>query len=198
MSLDRTEGKSTLVQLMAWCRQATSHYLSQRWPRSVSPYGVIKPQWVLSHWLLGDMSVIKSMFFNIIIQNNRLDSRCGIALRWMPQNLNNKSTVVQVMAWCHQAPSHYLSVIRHQAFTWTDVDPDLLALVEVKAWSLVPLGNKPLREWCSLRSILPVPYAVIRQERVNSTLHTALLYSERPQKGWIQISESCWEMVRGL
>ena len=46
MSLDLTEDKSTLVQVMAWCRQAASHYLSQYWPRSVSPYGVIKPQWV--------------------------------------------------------------------------------------------------------------------------------------------------------
>ena len=31
---------------MAWCRQATSHYLSQCWPRSLAPYGVTKPQWV--------------------------------------------------------------------------------------------------------------------------------------------------------
>ena len=31
---------------MAWCRQATSHYLSQCWPRSLSPYGITKPQWV--------------------------------------------------------------------------------------------------------------------------------------------------------
>ena len=31
---------------MTWCRQATSHYLSQCWPRSLSPYGVIRPQWV--------------------------------------------------------------------------------------------------------------------------------------------------------
>ena len=46
MSLDLTEDNSTLVQVMAWCRQATSHYLSQCWPRSVSPYGVIRPQWV--------------------------------------------------------------------------------------------------------------------------------------------------------
>ena len=46
MSLDFTEDKSTLVQVMAWCRQATSHYLSQYWPKSVSPYGVIWPQWV--------------------------------------------------------------------------------------------------------------------------------------------------------
>ena len=31
---------------MAWCRQATSHYLSRCWPRSLSPYDVTRPQWV--------------------------------------------------------------------------------------------------------------------------------------------------------
>ena len=46
MPLDLTDGKSTLVQVMAWCRQATSHYLSQCWPRSMSPNGVTRPQWV--------------------------------------------------------------------------------------------------------------------------------------------------------
>ena len=45
-SLVRTNDKPTLVQVMAWCRQATSHYLSQCWPRFVSPYGVTRPQWV--------------------------------------------------------------------------------------------------------------------------------------------------------
>ena len=33
-----TEDKSRLVQVMAWCCQATSHYLSQCCSRSVSPY----------------------------------------------------------------------------------------------------------------------------------------------------------------
>ena len=51
MSLDFTDDKSTLVQVMAWCCQATSHYLSQCWPRSLSTYGITKPQWVkLSIW----------------------------------------------------------------------------------------------------------------------------------------------------
>ena len=45
MPMDLTDGKPTLVQVMAWCRQATSHNLSQCWPRSLSPYGVIRPQW---------------------------------------------------------------------------------------------------------------------------------------------------------
>ena len=32
---------------MAWCHQATSHYLGQCWPRSMLSYGVTRPQWVL-------------------------------------------------------------------------------------------------------------------------------------------------------
>ena len=46
MPPDLTDDKSTLVQVMAWCRQATSHYLSQCWRRSLSPCGVTTPQWV--------------------------------------------------------------------------------------------------------------------------------------------------------
>ena len=46
MSFDLTDDKSTLVHVMAWCRQAASHYLNQCWPRSISPYGVDGPQWV--------------------------------------------------------------------------------------------------------------------------------------------------------
>ena len=46
MPLDLTDDKSTLVQVMTWCHQATSHYLSLCWPRIMSPYGVTRPQWV--------------------------------------------------------------------------------------------------------------------------------------------------------
>ena len=48
MPRDLTDDKSTLVQVMAWCRQATGHYLSQCWPSSMSSYGVTRPQWVNS------------------------------------------------------------------------------------------------------------------------------------------------------
>ena len=40
------DDKWTLVQVMAWCHQATSHYLSQCWLSSLSTYGVARPQWV--------------------------------------------------------------------------------------------------------------------------------------------------------
>ena len=81
------DDKSTLVQVMAWCCQATSHYLSQWWPRLLSPYGATRSQWVnpllcwiflrrhriicayhafpwhlhlrtLTHWPLGDLNLI--------------------------------------------------------------------------------------------------------------------------------------------
>ena len=49
MPLELTDDKSTLVQVMAWFLQATSHYLRQCWSRPMSPYGVTRPQWVNLH-----------------------------------------------------------------------------------------------------------------------------------------------------
>ena len=40
ISLDPTDDKSSLLKVMAWCRQATGHFLNQHWPRSMSPHGV--------------------------------------------------------------------------------------------------------------------------------------------------------------
>ena len=43
----RTVDKSALVQVMAWCRQTTSHYLNHGgWLSSLSPCGFTRPQWV--------------------------------------------------------------------------------------------------------------------------------------------------------
>ena len=75
MPQNPSDDKSTLVQVMAWCRQAASHYLSQCCPRSLSPYGVTRPQWVkhveqfqqrwkLSQCLQNTVTVFKTKFFN--------------------------------------------------------------------------------------------------------------------------------------
>ena len=66
--LNFTDDQSTLVQVMAWCHQATSHYLSQCWPRSLSLYGITRPQWynlnstTQSH-ILG-FSLYDTVFYN--------------------------------------------------------------------------------------------------------------------------------------
>ena len=51
MSLGLSCDKSTLVQVKAWYHQATRHYLSQCWPRSLSQYDVTNPHWIISTWL---------------------------------------------------------------------------------------------------------------------------------------------------
>ena len=80
MPQNPSDDKSTLVQVMAWCRQAASHYLSQCCPRSLLPYGVTRPQWVNSVWP-----------HNIM---------------WWHRS---GSTLTKFMACCLMAPSHYLN-----------------------------------------------------------------------------------------
>ena len=46
MSVNYADNKSTLVKIMAWYRQVTSHGLSRCSPSYVSPYGVTRLQWV--------------------------------------------------------------------------------------------------------------------------------------------------------
>ena len=55
MSLDLTYDKSTLVQVMAWCRQATSPDLSQCWPTSVTilcHQATMGYRWICLLWYL--------------------------------------------------------------------------------------------------------------------------------------------------
>ena len=50
------------------------------------------------------------LVFKLILVIHCWGISCEIALRWMSLELTNvKSTLVQVMAWCLQATSHYLS-----------------------------------------------------------------------------------------
>ena len=87
----RTNKKPALVQVMACCRQSTSHYLSQCWSSSMSPYGVIGPQWYVDPYgmLIHNTRVLdydwfksylNQMLINLIRPRypKELDSRYGI------------------------------------------------------------------------------------------------------------------------
>ena len=89
MPQDFTDDKSTLVQAMAWCHQATSHYLGQCWPRSIyiAPYGVARPQWVKEsnwnvairrshemHHILLSHRILCQYAFNVLYQRPKLKS----------------------------------------------------------------------------------------------------------------------------
>ena len=56
------DGKSTVVQVMGWCRQAPCHYLRQRWISSVSPYGVTRLR--LTYWLEGISKAVVEILFS--------------------------------------------------------------------------------------------------------------------------------------
>ena len=68
MSTDFIDDKSTLDQVMAWCRQATSHYLSQCWPRSMSSYGITGPQWVKNCTMRNVLQLNWNQNINIFIK----------------------------------------------------------------------------------------------------------------------------------
>ena len=113
MPLDLTD-KSTLVQVMAWCCQATSHYLSQCWSRFMSPYGITRPQWVNS---------ISLRYVALIFRWVRFSSTFQWLTSWafpmkspscdfhkIPMVITDKWRLVKVMA----------VAIRQQASIWTN------------------------------------------------------------------------------
>ena len=93
MPLDLTDEKSTLDQVMAWCHQATSHYLNHCWLRSMSPYGITKPPWVYIIMDTSLMTMVDILIFDVKL-NHFCDymskTRCGV------MSLNNECMLWQV------------------------------------------------------------------------------------------------------
>ena len=90
---------------MAWCCKTTSHHLSQCLPCSLSPYGIIRPQWL--NYLTPGKSGCK---FRFVILKHFIDWYLWNCPQINAKGLyDDKSALVQVMACCNQATSHYLS-----------------------------------------------------------------------------------------
>ena len=93
----------------------------RRWPRS-SSLMMSSPSWGSVCYLQQSNLIIISMvagrfegsfrqiIFQLILLIDSWAIWSEIVLRWMPQDLTDaKPLLVWVMAWCHQAASHYLS-----------------------------------------------------------------------------------------
>ena len=117
MPQNLTNEKSTLDQVKAWCCQATSHYLSQYRLRSMSSYGVTKPQWV-KH----DKTSIPALpgswkqSYKTVCLFNSLWPR---DTRWWHRS---GSKLPQVVAW------------RHQTITWFNVNHEFFCDIQLKAF----------------------------------------------------------------
>ena len=111
---------------MAWCRQATSHYLTQCWPRCMLPYGVTRPQWVNLNSNFSDIwGTSPSFFIHHFIHHNHKkklsDFIFSVMLNMFIMTFNSLrpsdtiwrqrtgSTLAQVVACCLTTPSHYMN-----------------------------------------------------------------------------------------
>ena len=93
MSLNLTDDKSTLVKVMAWCHQATSHYLRRCWPRSLSTYGITRPQRVKIQKFSHHENVLENVFCNMS------------AISFMPESVQAPTGLSQgglLAAWLFQ------------------------------------------------------------------------------------------------
>ena len=119
--LDLTGDKSTLVQVMAWCRQATSHYLNQCWPRSLPPYGVTRPQWVneVSHVTLLSNLLKTHVFIEINCIKCTISYICSVATllilnKTRPDNLLGPT----ITSWHHECWTLLTLIARFMGPTW--------------------------------------------------------------------------------
>ena len=74
-----------------------------------APYSEVQEWGLLTHWSQGNLNTILNMQFSIFVLLIGIFTYShDNPLRWMPRDLtDDKSTLVEVMAWCHQATSHY-------------------------------------------------------------------------------------------
>ena len=98
--LQDIDNKSRLDQVMAWCRQATSHYLIQEWSGSVTPYDMTWQHWVNPLRQRQNGRHFPNNIFKFIFLYENVWISFQISLKFVPTILiNNIPALVQIMAW---------------------------------------------------------------------------------------------------
>ena len=101
--------KTSLVQVMVWCHQITNLYLNQCWPRSLSIYGITKPQCVNTLRPRQNGWHFPENIFNCICLNGNVWILNAIWLHCVLKvSMDNNTALVQIMAW-HRADDKPLS-----------------------------------------------------------------------------------------
>ena len=146
----------TLLQVMAWCRQATSHYLSQCCPRYMASLGHNE----LPHWFLVDMAVN--------LGASPWNTFCWLNLRVFPvkplrcQGICNTmwikhqclyylwTTQMNHISEMYQGTNHDQSLPKRKP--WINIDVARSSLVLIMAWSLCSPKpfSEPMMDYCQL------------------------------------------------
>ena len=156
MPLDLSDDKSTLVQAMAWCRQATIHYLNQCWPRSMSPNGGTRPQRVYA-FLIG-------YYLNICYFCVRVKCHWDSQLTYWIANLFKKwSWYNDVWNNCiiHKLPSVFLNMIHNAIFIQSTIQLAFSSSVEIISHSSHRILVKRESDLCIVNwSCVTIAYAI--------------------------------------
>ena len=92
----KVDDKSTLVQVMPWCHHATSHYLHQCWPRSISPYDMSRLQWLKTDYISFQLWSSTSHLWKII----RYDWENAVSMLFIFRNSLTIQYMVKTLK-CH-------------------------------------------------------------------------------------------------
>ena len=149
-----TDDKSTLVQVMAWCHQATSHYLSQCWPSSMSPYGINRQQCVNVHQSLCVCLVLSKPWnviyhYSLILHTALITWKCGLIVSKHNIKLNLHCRCGIMLLDTFTLIFSYNGSMNTQSLIHLPLAPHMpqwngLSLVQAMACPLI--GTKPLPE----------------------------------------------------
>ena len=127
----------------AWCRQATSHYMNQCWPRSLSPYGITRPQWIngisiQEQWLSGDI-IYRGIFHGFFMIN--LHYALKSLTHWGRDKMDtiSQTTLLITFSWMKMLE---FRLNFHWCFVPKGPINNIPALFQIMAWRRP--GDKPL------------------------------------------------------
>ena len=86
MPQDPTDDKSTLIQVMAWGRQATSQYLNQCWARYIASLGHNE---LTPWWSENAVVILNIFFFKLMSRMDIFSISWEIALGLLSQELTD-------------------------------------------------------------------------------------------------------------
>ena len=166
MSLNLTGDKSTLVQVMAWCRQATSHYLKHCWHRSMSPYGVTRPQYVKCCTSNADKTN-SYMHIKYAVKN----VAAKVQMPWTNrQNSKSKQIPSNYTVWAKLHGWHFADILALMA--WKHQQPQQTSILTTPIKSLKLAWHKIMQlSWCFVSNMKMQPNACIKSVTQSWQIH---------------------------
>ena len=123
------DNKPALIQVMAWREEATSHYLNQCWPSSLTHTCGSRGRWVKKKKKSQTTTHITMINWGLDKTTAILQTTFSNAFCWNKKHLYFDLNIPEVCFWRFRkqmvstASGHGLSLNRWQAITWIKDDP---------------------------------------------------------------------------